>query len=72
MPRKVAIDGIFFTVDEAAAELGLTVDSVRRYCNATKPKLIAQKFGREWFIPKSEISRYRRERNAVGRPAAPK
>lgn len=72
MARRVDIEGVFFSVDEAAVELGLTVDSVRRYCNAAKPKIFAKKIGREWFIPKSEISRYCRERNAVGRPAAPK
>jgi excisionase family DNA binding protein len=68
MSRKLAIEGIFFTVEEAAQALGLAVDSVRRYCNATKPKINAKKAGRDWLIPKSEIERYRRERNAVGRP----
>lgn len=69
MARKIAIEGIFLTVDEAAKALGLAVDSVRRYCNAEKPKLYAEKFGRDWLIPKSEIDRYKRERNTVGRPA---
>lgn len=69
MPRKIAIEGTFLSVDEAATALDLTVDSVRRYCNATKPKIIAQKIGRSWFIPKSEIDRYKRERNTVGRPS---
>lgn len=72
MPVKINVDGTYLTVEETAEALGLSIDSVRRYCNAKKPKLVGRKLGREWFIPKAEIERYKRERQGVGRPHAQK
>lgn len=57
---------------EAAEQLGLSADSVRRYCNnageGKTPWLEAIQIGREWLIHKSEIARYKKERNGKGRP----
>ena len=59
---------IFLTTEEAAESLGLAVDSVRRYCNQENPKIKGKKFGRDWLIPKSEIERYKKSQQPVGRP----
>ncbi len=64
----IQITGKYWTAEQAAVELGLTVDSVRRYCNATLPKIIGEKIGRDWMIPDAEVKRYLRERKPVGRP----
>jgi hypothetical protein len=57
---------------EAALALGLSANSVRKYCNnfeeGKTPSLKGMQIGREWLIHKSEISRYKRERNGRGRP----
>jgi hypothetical protein len=56
----------------AADALGLTADSVRVYCNNAKagktPALDGMQIGREWLIHKSEIARYKKERQDRGRP----
>jgi hypothetical protein len=58
-----------YTVREAAVELQLSEDSVRRYCNLLpEPKIVGKKQGRDWLIPLSEIKRYLCERREVGRP----
>lgn len=57
---------------DAATELELSPDSVRRYLNNAKegktPSLAGIQIGREWLIHKKEIARYKRERNGKGRP----
>lgn len=57
---------------DAASALGLSPDSVRKYCNnfddGKTPSLKALQLGRDWLIHKSEIARYKRERNERGRP----
>ena len=58
------------TTAEAAAELELGKDTVRGYCQGEEPRLRAEKFGRDWLIPRSEVERYKRERRDVGRPSA--
>lgn len=58
----------YFTTAEAAAELGVSTDSIKRYCNATPPRLKAEKVGHSWMIPKSEIERYKKTASATGRP----
>ncbi len=64
----IEITGKYLTPEEAAVRLGLTVASVRKYCNSDNPKIIGEKLGRDWRIPEAEIKRYLRERRPVGRP----
>jgi hypothetical protein len=63
----------FLTCGQAAVALGLSPDSIRRYCyNREKgktPWLKAMHVGRDWLIHKSEIARYKRERVGRGRPS---
>lgn len=62
----------YLSCGAAAEVLGLSSDSVRRYCNNTKqgrtPSLRGIQIGREWLIHKREIARYKRERVGKGRP----
>lgn len=62
----------YMNCGDAAIALGLSPDSIRRYCNNAKegktPSLKGLQIGREWLIHKSEIARYKRERNDRGRP----
>jgi predicted transcriptional regulator len=62
----------YLTCREAAEELGLTPASVRVYCNnkenGKSPSLKGIHVGRDWIIHKSEIARYKKERNDPGRP----
>lgn len=62
----------YMTCGDAAEALGLSADSIRRYCyNANigkTPSLKAMHVGRDWLIHKSEIARYKRERVGKGRP----
>lgn len=62
----------YFNCSRAAEALGLSADSVRQYCNnalkGKTPALQALQIGREWLIHKTEISRYKKERNGRGRP----
>jgi hypothetical protein len=62
----------YMNCGDAAVALGLSADSVRRYCNNFKegktPSLKGMQIGREWLIHKSEIARYKRERVGKGRP----
>ena len=54
------------TAAEAAAELGLKPGTVRYLC--WKKIVKAEKRGRDWFISREEVERYRHERRHVGRP----
>ena len=58
---------------QAGKALVLSPDSVRRYCNNFKegktPALEGIQVGRDWLIPKTEIARYKKERNGKGRPS---
>lgn len=62
----------YLTCREAADELGLTPASVRVYCNnhenGKTPALKGMHVGRDWIIHKTEISRYKKDRNDPGRP----
>lgn len=71
VPVDIDLRGTYLTVDEVAAELGLAVDSVRRYCNQSPPKLTGRKWGRDWVVAQSEVDRYKKERKARGRPKSP-
>lgn len=63
----------YVTCAQAGKALGLSPDSVRRYCNNLKegktPALEGIHIGRDWLIPKAEIARYKKERNGKGRPS---
>jgi len=58
----------FLTTEEAAQALGLSVDSVRRYCNDINPKIIGKKIGRDWLISPAEIRKFSKGRRPQGRP----
>jgi hypothetical protein len=62
----------FLTCSQAAKALRLTPDTVRQYCNNAKrdrtPTLDALHIGRDWLIPKTEVARYKRDRQRPGRP----
>lgn len=47
------------TLKEAAAELGLTPDTLRQQIHVGKLK--ARKVGRDWHVTPKEVERYRRE-----------
>lgn len=52
---------------EAAEFLGITQNSVKKYCQ--NGAIEAIKLGRIWFIEKSEVRRYKRENlGKQGRP----
>lgn len=66
----------YLTTEEAGQVLGLSTDSVRRYCNnamsddpSVRPKLEGISVGRSWLIHRKEIERYQKERNTKGRPS---
>lgn len=56
----------FLTTDEAATELELKRISVLKLIE--RGKLEAKQVGGQWFIHKSEIARYKRDRKSPGRP----
>jgi hypothetical protein len=65
---SIQVRGRYYSCREAAALLDLDPDTVRTYCNSDPPRLVAEKVGRDWLIPKAEIDRYQRERRDPGRP----
>lgn len=65
---SIEIVGKYYSCPEASELLGLDADTVRRYCNCDPPRLVAEKIGRDWLIPKEEIDRYKKERRDPGRP----
>jgi excisionase family DNA binding protein len=54
------------TTTEAAAELDIQSNSVKRLCQ--RGIIQAQKRGRDWFISRDEVERYKTERRKAGRP----
>lgn len=65
------------TTTEAAAELGIRPGSVVALCTRAhrgtgSPAIVAHYDAglRRWLIPRSELTRYLRERRGPGRPAA--
>ena len=69
LPRVVSGDAILTWALTEADPRYLTPDTVRRYLNdAENPKLKGEKIGRDWFVPRKEIERYRRERRPKGQP----
>lgn len=65
--------GDYLNCGTAAKALGLSADSIRRYCNNAKegktPSLQGIQIGREWLIHSAEVARYKKERQSRGRPA---
>lgn len=60
----------FYNTYEAGKLLGLTSDTVKRYCNADPPRIVGHKlFGEEgqWFIPQSSIDKYLTQESRLGR-----
>lgn len=55
------------TSAQVADALGISADSVRKYCQWGK--LTGIKVGRDWFVTKSEVKRYQQVRVPAGRPA---
>lgn len=58
----------YYTTGQAAKILRVAPDTVKRYCNQYPPRIIGEKVGRDWMIPKSEIDKYLAEENDMGRP----
>jgi len=56
-----------FSTAEAAEFLGLDKDTLRHYCQGDTPRIKAEKIGRDWMIPKTEVERYDRERREYTR-----
>ena len=55
------------TVAEAAASLGIAPATLRQ--QIANGRIRATKHGRDWWIPRREVERYRREN--LGRPGRP-
>lgn len=57
----------FFNCVEAGEALGLSPDTVRQHINR---KIIrGVKVSKTWFVPESEVKRYKVERRPQGRPS---
>ncbi len=60
----------FLTATEAALQLGISKERMACYCRQGRLSHVTRK-GKIWFIPKSELEKFRRARQhyKVGRPA---
>jgi len=56
----------YLSTAQVAAKLSLTTDTVKKYCQSGK--IAAIKAGQSWLISKSEVARYRKNRQPAGRP----
>ena len=66
-PKKaIRIPG-FFTCEQAAAELGMKPDTVRRYVHRGLIK--TSMFGDVYVISNKDLQQFRRSRRTVGRPS---
>ncbi|MEM1303666.1 MAG: helix-turn-helix domain-containing protein [Planctomycetota bacterium] len=67
---------VYYTTAEAADELGISQDSVRRYCanhlEDRTPAIRGELIGRSWFIHPDELERFKKERRGMGRPKSGK
>ncbi|MCA9265532.1 MAG: helix-turn-helix domain-containing protein [Planctomycetales bacterium] len=54
------------TSRQAAKALNLSTDTVKTYCQ--RGLIAGVKAGNSWLIPKAEVERYKRDRQAPGRP----
>ena len=57
----------FFTTAEAAAELGLSTDTLKKYCQLKRFR--TEKVGRQWLVLREDIIKYQQDRREPGRPA---
>lgn len=55
----------YFTTPQAASRLGLTADSVKKYCQ--RGRIVATWIGNQWLIHRREIARYKRSRRPYNR-----
>ncbi len=58
----------YYTTAEAADAMGVSTDTVKKYCNCKPQRLKGEKVGYIWLIPKSEVRRYLKEESDIGRP----
>lgn len=62
----------FYTTTDAAEVLGISKDSVRRYCANSEegktPAIKAVRVARSWVISPAELKKFKEKRNPVGRP----
>jgi excisionase family DNA binding protein len=63
-------DRFLLSVSQAAAELGISADAVRKRIAAGR--LPAQRRGREWWLDARAVDRLARERGGQGRPLSPR
>lgn len=59
----------YLTTAAAAEELGLTTDTVKKYCNCTPQRIEGTKVGNNWMVPRSAIEKFKgTDRDNRGRP----
>ena len=63
------IVGTQVTLNEAAAKLNMTPDTLRQQIHAGRLK--AEKHGRDWWVHSDEVERYRRENRRVTDKVSP-
>lgn len=68
MSMPITFSEKYFTTAEAAEALGVSTDTVKKYCNCEPQRIKGEKVGYIWLIPKSEVRRYLKEESATGRP----
>lgn len=50
----------YLTTSQAATQLGLAVDTIKKYCQSGRIKAIT--IGRQWMISLAEVDKYNRDR----------
>ena len=59
------MDQTYYTVEEVAAILRISVETVRSYINRKKNKLPAYRLGREYRIDKEDFEKWMKERKNI-------
>jgi excisionase family DNA binding protein len=67
-PVSIKYSEKYLTTAQAAKELGLTTDTVKRYCNQEPQRIKGEKVGNSWMIPESEVEKFERDEYGRGRP----
>ena len=62
---KLAVSDGYATVNEAARQLGRSIEQVRRYLR--EGRLPGRRIGQQWFIEEEALAHWRPERRAAGR-----